>query len=316
MQTLVERLSEALALGLFESRLLASVLMVVLLFAARPLLMAIVGRRTSDVSALYRWRKVFEYSSLVIGLIALADIWLVGARSVATYLGLLSAGLAIALKDPISNIFGWLFVITRRPFEVGDRIEIGGVAGDVIDVRYFQFTLVEIGNWVDADQSTGRIIHVPNQKVFFEPVANFTRGFGYIWNEIVVTVTFESDWRRAKAILTEVVQEHTTSLSEAARERLKEAARRYLISYDKLTPIVYTKVGASGVGLTMRYLCDPRQRRGTEMAVWEAVLDAFGEEPQIELAYPTQRFYFRGGEEAHVDGREQIATEGKTEHKG
>jgi small-conductance mechanosensitive channel len=316
MQTLIERLSEALSLGLFESRLLASVLMVVLLFAARPLLMAIVGRRTSDVSALYRWRKVFEYSSLVIGLIALAEIWLVGARSVATYLGLLSAGLAIALKDPISNIFGWLFVITRRPFEVGDRIEIDGVAGDVIDVRYFQFTLVEIGNWVDADQSTGRIIHVPNQKVFLEPVANFTRGFGYIWNEIVVTVTFESDWRRAKAILTEVVTEHTTSLSEAARDRLREAARRYLISYDKLTPIVYTKVGPSGVSLTMRYLCDPRQRRGTEMAVWEAVLEAFDEEPQIELAYPTQRFYFRGGDEAPVDGREHVATASKKERKG
>jgi small-conductance mechanosensitive channel len=199
---------------------------------------------------------------------------------------------------------------------VGDRIEIDGVAGDVIDIRYFQFTLVEIGNWVDADQSTGRIIHVPNQKLFFEPVANFTRGFGYIWNEIVVTVTFESDWRRAKALLTEVVTEHTTSLSKEARERLKEAARRYLISYDKLTPIVYTKVGPSGVGLTMRYLCDPRQRRGTEMAVWEAVLDAFGEEPQIELAYPTQRFYFRGGEEAHVDGQEQIPTGARTERKG
>lgn len=316
MQTLVERLSEALALGLFESRLLASFLVIVLLVLVRPLLMAIIGRRTTDVSALYRWRKVLEYSSLVIGLIFLAEIWLVGGRSVATYLGLLSAGLAIALKDPISNLFGWLFIITRRPFEVGDRIEIDGAAGDVIDVRYFQFSLMEIGNWVQADQSTGRIIHVPNQKVFSEPLANFTKGFGYIWHEIEVLITFESDWRRAKTLLEEVVGEHTASLSEAARERLKEAARRYLISYDKLTPIVYTKVVASGVRLTMRYLCDPRRRRGTEMEVWEAVLDAFDAEPQIELAYPTQRVTFGGGEQARVTENHKAPVGKQTEENG
>lgn len=315
MQTLLERLSEALSLGLFESRLLASLLVIVLLVLVRPLLMAIIGRRTNDISALYRWRKVLEYSSLVVGLIFLAEIWLVGGRSVATYLGLLSAGLAIALKDPISNIFGWLFIITRRPFEVGDRIEIDGVAGDVIDVRYFQFSLMEIGNWVHADQSTGRIIHVPNQKVFSEPVANFTKGFGYIWHEIEVLVTFESDWRRAKTVLEKVVGEHTASLSEAARERLKEAARRYLISYDKLTPIVYTKVVASGVRLTMRYLCDPRRRRGTEMEVWEAVLDAFDAEPQIELAYPTQRVYFGGGEQGRVSENHEAPVAKQTEER-
>ena len=255
MQALVEWVSEVLSLeSLFQARLVASLLVVLVLLLARPLLMALIGRRTDNVTTLYRWRKISEYATLFVGLVALSQIWLIASRSVATYLGLLSAGLAIALKVPISNSFGWLFIVTRRPFEVGDRIEIDGVAGDVIDIRYFQFSLMEIGKWVDADQSTGRVVHVPNQKVFTEPVANFNKGFSYIWNEIPVTITFESNWRRARELLLEIVVERTAPLSESAREHLRQAARRYLISYEKLTPIVYTKVEASGVVLTMRYL--------------------------------------------------------------
>lgn len=315
MQTLVNWLAEALSLeSLFQARLLASLLVIGVVVVARPLLLAIVRRRTEDVAARYRWRKVIEYTSLLVGLIALAQVWLVGSRAVATYLGLLSAGLAIALKDPVSNVFGWLFIVTRRPFEVGDRVELDGVAGDVIDVRYFQFTLMEIGNWVDADQSTGRVIHVPNQKVFSDAIANYTKGLHYIWNEIPVTVTFESDWRRAKGILLDVVTEHSDVLSERAREGLRDAARRYLINYDKLTPIVYTKVADHGVVLTMRYLCDPRRRRGTEMAIWEAMLDVFAREPHIDLAYPTQRLYFRG--EAHDVVEERRNTEQETSGDG
>src|SRR5207247_865051 len=93
------------------------------------------------------------------------------------------------------------FILWRRPFEVGDRVQIGPHAGDVIDLGLFQFTLNEIGAWVNADQSTGRIIHVPNGKVFTDPVANYNKGFRYIWNEVPVVVTFESDWRKAKQIL-------------------------------------------------------------------------------------------------------------------
>ncbi len=300
MQALVEWVSEVLSLeSLFQARIVASLLVVLVLLLARPLLMALIGRRTDNVNTLYRWRKISEYATLFVGLVALSQIWLIASRSVATYLGLLSAGLAIALKDPISNSFGWLFIVTRRPFEVGDRIEIDGLAGDVIDIRYFQFSLMEIGKWVDADQSTGRVVHVPNQKVFTEPVANFNKGFSYIWNEIPVTITFESNWRRARELLLEIVVERTAPLSESAREHLRQAARRYLISYEKLTPIVYTKVEASGVVLTMRYLCDPRQRRGTETAIWEGVLDAFALEPDLEFAYPTQRLYFRSQDDGH-----------------
>ncbi len=205
-------------------------------------------------------------------------------------LGLATAGAAFALKDLIADVAGWAFIMWRRPFDVGDRIEIAGFAGDVVDIRIFQFTLLEIGNWVDADQSTGRVVHIPNQKLLSEPIANYTAEFPYVWNEIPVLVTFESDWKKAKAILARVVEEETGELSRRAKDIIPRATRRLLISYRTLSATVYTTVRDSGVLLTV-HLAEPRARRGAEQAIWEGILDAFAEEADIELAYPTRRIY-------------------------
>ncbi len=153
------------------------------------------------------------------------------------------------------------------------------------------FSLMEIGNWVDSDQSTGRVIHVPNGKIFNEVLANYSQGFEYIWNEIPVLVTFESDWRKAKQILSEIAQRHGTHLSGSAANKLREAAKKFMIFYSKLTPVVYTTVKDCGVMLTIRYLCEPRKRRGSEQDIWEDILDAFAAHDDIDFAYPTQRYY-------------------------
>jgi small-conductance mechanosensitive channel len=155
----------------------------------------------------------------------------------------------------------------------------------------FQFTLLEIGNWVDADQSTGRVIHVPNGQVFRDAQANYTQGFQYIWDEMPVTITFESNWTKAKAILQEIANQHTGHFSESARQQVQRAAEKYFIFYSKLTPIVYTSVKEYGIVLTIRYLSEPRRRRGNEHAIWEDILHQFGACPDISFAYPTQRFY-------------------------
>src|SRR5205823_3735631 len=143
----------------------------------------------------------------------------------------------------------------------------------------FQFTLNEIGAWVDADQSSGRIIHIPNGKVFSDPVANYNKGFRYIWNEVPVVVTFESDWKKAKQILGKIAIKHAEHLTAQAEQDLLAASQQYLINYRKLTPIVYTKVVNDGVQLTIRYLIEPRKRRGTEHAIWEEILTEFAAAP-------------------------------------
>lgn len=270
--------------------LVSGVILVAVLFV-RWIAMAVISRRWDDVKIRYRWKKTSLYAAFFVSAVLVGRLWLEGVGSLVTYLGILSAGLAIALKELVANLVAWAFILWRRPFEVGDRVQIGDVAGDVIDLRIFQFTLLEIGNWVGADQSTGRVIHVNNGRVFSDNLANYSKGFQYIWNEVPVLVTFESDWRRAKEILTEIGRRHGEELSQAAEEKLRQAARRFMIFYSKLTPTVYTSVRDCGVLLTLRYLCDPRRRRGSEEAIWEDVLDAFAATDRIDFAYPTQRFF-------------------------
>ncbi|MEX0823309.1 MAG: mechanosensitive ion channel domain-containing protein, partial [Balneolaceae bacterium] len=211
----------------------------------------IVRRQTEDQSLRYKWRKNLTYVLSFFGFILIGRIWFEGMASIATFLGLLSAGLAIALKDPVTDMAGWIFLMWRKPFDVGDRIQIGNDKGDVIDIRFFKFTILEIGNWVHADQSTGRVIHIPNHLIFRESIVNYTSDFDFIWNEIGVVVTFESDWKKAKYILEKVVQSHMEDFVNDAEEQIRKATQSYLIRYKNLTPIVYTEVVDIGVKLTI-----------------------------------------------------------------
>lgn len=283
-------------LGDTERRMIQSAIIIVLLLLVRWVALFFLRRNVTDLRMRYSWRKTITYIAGVVGVFLVGRVWFEGFRSIATFLGLLSAGLAVAMKDPLTNFAGWAFILWRRPFGVGDRIEIASTAGDVIDLRLFQFTLLEIGNWVDADQSTGRLIHVPNGRIFTEPLANYTRSFPYIWHEIPVLVTFESNWEDAKDILLGIASRHGEHLSKDAEERVLAASRRFMIFYSALTPTVYTSVRDSGVLLTIRYLCEPRGRRSSAQAIWEAILREFGKRDDIDFAYPTQRFYDHAAE--------------------
>ncbi|MFH1765372.1 MAG: mechanosensitive ion channel domain-containing protein [Gemmatimonadota bacterium] len=190
-----------------QNNVLLSILYVVLIYGFRRVALRVVDRKVDDPKLVYQWSKSSSYVALILSLIMVGTIWLEGLRHLGTFLGLLSAGVAIALKDVVASVAGWAFILWRRPFQLGDRIQLGNRAGDVVDLRPFQFTLLEIGNWVAADQSTGRIIHVPNFLVFTEPLYNYTAQFEFIWNELPILLTFESDWRKAKEILQEILDE-------------------------------------------------------------------------------------------------------------
>jgi small-conductance mechanosensitive channel len=284
-----------------QNKLFSSLLVILALWLLRLVTIFWVDRRAEDDRLRYQWRKTSTYFAVLLGIFLLFRIWIEGLQPLATFLGLVSAGVAVALRDPLVNLAGWTFILWRRPFEVGDRIQIGEYAGDVVDLRIFQFTILEIGRWVAADQSTGRILHIPNGKVFSDVLANYSKGFEYIWNEIPVLVTFESDWQKAKALLQKIADRHAAHLSELAEERVRRAARRFMIRYATFTPTVYTRVEPSGVQLTVRYLCEPRRRRSSAQAIWEEVLRAFADHADIEFAYPTRRFYDRRLELSHSE---------------
>ena len=271
------------------TNLLLTMLIFITLWLIRRGILQLAFRRTEDIRTRYNWRKSTGYMLFFLFAIFIIPLWVRNGTGLTTYLGLLSAGIAIALKDPLTNLAGWVFIVWRHPFRVGDRVQIGDHAGDVIDLRIFQFSLMEIRNWVDADQSTGRIIHIPNGMIFTLPLANFSYGFNYIWNEIPITVTFESDWEKAKDILVEIAEGHSVEPEQAGQQK-KAIADDYLLFYKHLTPTVYTRGSDYGVKMTIRYLCEPRQRRGSTQAIWEDVLRAFSKHSDITLAYPTYRY--------------------------
>jgi len=275
----------------FQRELALTALTIVGLWLLRRLILRLLRPRFEDPKTQYKLGKTSAYIAYVVGAVLLLEIWLETIGNLGTFLGLLTAGLAIALKDIVSNLAGWIFILVRQPFSVGDRVQIGEHRGDVVDLRVFQFTLLEVGNWVHADQSTGRIIHIPNAHVFTEPLANDTAEFEYVWHEIPILITFESDWRKAKELLQSILDEHMREIAAEAAQSLRRGSRRFLISYRKFSPIVYTSVEDSGVLLTQRFLAPVRSRRGITQGIWEAILDAFHEADDIDLAYPTQRVY-------------------------
>lgn len=249
----------------------------------------IIHKKVDDSQKYYVYKRRLNYTQGGLIFVLLLFLWIDSAYSFSTYVGLLSAGIAIALKEVFTNLAGWLFIESRKPFDVGHRISIGSQKGDVIDKRMFQFTLMEVSAFEEGEQSTGRIIDIPNGFIFTNPLINYTKGFGYIWNEIKVLLTFESDWKKAKQLLLEIVNNDTEVTSEVISQRIRKASKKYMIHYTKLTPIIYTDVKESGVQLTLRYLCEPKQRRTSTNKIWEDILTMLEENEDINLAYPTRR---------------------------
>ena len=277
-----------------QHKILVSLLVVLFLSIVRILVLRIVWKHTNDPRIRYQWKRSFSLTLPIVGIFLIGGIWLPAIEQFGAFFGLLTAGLAIALKDPLTNLAGWIFILSRKPFVVGDRVQIGQNTGDIIDIRLFQFTMLEIGNWVEADQSTGRIIHLPNGKVFMEPQANYSTGFEYIWDEIGVNITFESNWEQAKLILEDIIKQYTEDVDTKVEKEILEASKNYMIYYKHLTPIVYTSVMDYGIKLTIRYLCHPRRRRGSKNDIWQQILKRFRAQTDIHFAYPTTRFYKSG----------------------
>jgi small-conductance mechanosensitive channel len=278
--------------GAVAGRLLATAIALVVVFVVRWILVWAASRRIDDTEAIFRARKTATYGATLVLLVVSARIWSESIDNVGTFLGLVSAGLAIALAPVFLNLAGWVYIVARRPFRAGDRVEIGDHAGDVVDIRILRFTILEINNWVDADQSTGRLIHLPNALLFEKPMANYTEGFNHIWHEIPVLVTFESDWRRAEEIVRRTLAAHHMSDEQMhAAMDFEDASRRYLIRPGELEPTVFIDVKDSGVLVTGRLLVHPHERRAIADAVWRDILDAFAADPAVDFAYYTIRTY-------------------------
>ena len=303
---MIQQVSELLGTSTgFSENIIQTVIVILVLLLLRYLFILVLFIRIKSPDKHYNIKRYSAHITFVIGVFLVGKIWFEGFQSLATFLGLLSVGLALALRELLTDLAGWLFIIIRKPFDLGDRIEVAGVRGDVIDKRLFTFSVNEIGNRVDAEQSTGRVVHIPNSKVFTEPVANYTSVSNYIWHEVPVSITSESNHNKAREILLEIVNKTAGEFIEAAEIELKRASDTFLLKYPVLTPTVYTTVRANGIVLTIRYLCHVRKTRGTEQEIWLNIIERFRKEKDIRFAYQTLRLVnmdMPGNAEAKGDG--------------
>ncbi|MCK4852051.1 MAG: mechanosensitive ion channel family protein [Candidatus Omnitrophica bacterium] len=275
--------------GVLLRKVTHSLLVILVGYLLAFILINIVNRRVKDIKSKHLTRKGVVYFFTMVILVSLALMWLRNIGSVTVIVSVIGAGIALALQEALLCMAGWFLIVVRRPFQIGDRVELGGVKGDVIDIRLFQTSLLEIGNWVDADQSTGRIVNIPNSAVFKKENFNYNQGFEFIWNEIKIQVTFESDWKRAEEIMIEHGKGIASGKEDLAHKKINFMTKRYMIKHGKLTPIVYVNIKESGVELTLRYLTEAKARRNTQDALCREILSDFRKEGKVTFAYPTYR---------------------------
>ncbi len=267
-------------------RAILTVVVLLIVYVLKRVVQHLAHRYVSDRVREYRTSKFVGRFAAIASLIAIIVIWSPQQADLLTLLTVIGAGLAIAMREAFLSALGWFHLMVRAPYKQGDRIEMKGVRGDVVDVRFLHTTLMEIGGWVDADQSTGRLVHIPNSWIFQDSLYNYTHGFSYIWNELALTVTFRSDWKAAQSIILDLASETAEVTERQMKAQLRRMANEYLVHYSVLTPFVYVRVIDNGIQLTLRYLCEARRRRGTEHSLTIQILQAFQDHGGIELAYP------------------------------
>ncbi len=271
------------------ARLVVLAIVVIAILLVAHLLGEVPERFVRDEKSRYYSRKIisfFTYFAVTLSVV----FALVGQFVyIGPAIGLVGAGVAIALQDVIVSLIGWFFIIGRLGISVGDRVEIDGVKGDVIDIGVFRIAMLEVGNWVRSEQATGRVVFFPNSFVFRKHFFNYHIGTRYIWDEIQVTLTYESNWRKAREAFLKIAMETVAPDIEEAEKEMRVMARRFLLRVGKLTPIVYMQMADSGVLLILRYVVPVRARRTYFDDITEKILSYMESQPDLDLAYPTRR---------------------------
>lgn len=259
-------------LAVIASRLSARLLLRRIRNAAQALTLAALVRKITYVAAvLFVLSIVFEFGG-----------------NFATIIGILGAGVAFASQEVIGSFAGYLYIITGNIFRISDRIRIGNVVGDVLDISLLRTTVMEIGEWVKADQYTGRVVSLANRVVFSDPVFNYTQQTRHLWDEIMIPVTYDSDWQRAVEIILTTGRQLTLPFVADAKAELEEMGKKYpSLQEASVEPAIYVVMTDNWIELTLRYVVEVRHRRGLKTQIHRELLRSFQEEPNIKVASMT-----------------------------
>lgn len=202
-------------------------------------------------------------------------IWQNELKDIITLISFVSAALTLALRDIIYNYFSGIYIKLSKPIKVEDRIKVGDTTGDVINISSLNFELLEVD--LNTNQSTGKIIHIPNSQIFSTQIKNYNTAFKYIWDELNINISLNSDVNKAKKILLKIINsnEIIKDIPNKMKDEIKNSTSDYRIYYNKLTPIVYTKIKENKITLTARYLIHPKKQRNVESDLFEKILQEY-----------------------------------------
>lgn len=244
-------------------------------------------KRIKEAKTRYVFRKTVSIVALALSGLVIVTVWVRDPSALFVAYGLLGAGVAIALQDVFKNFVGGLTVFFSGTYQVGDRIEMAGTKGDVIDIGIMYTRVLEMEEWVKADQATGRIVSIPNGTVLGGRVHNYTGNNSFIWDEITVPVTYDSDWRAARDLFTGIVEEETVDVTERAAEEIRDIRRRYFLSERETGPQVFLEVTDNWVNLHVRFITAARKRRSTHNRISERFLEAVEGHDDVTVASQT-----------------------------
>ena len=222
----------------------------------------------------YKTKKAINISGYIIFILMILFVYSGSLSGITVALGVASAGIAFALQEVITSVAGWMAIISGGFYKTGDRVQVGGIKGDVIDQGILRTTVMELGDWVDGDLYNGRIVRIANSFVFKEPVFNYSADFPFLWDEIKIPIKFGSDYQKAQEIFTECANRITGEYAKESQAHWDGLVRKYQIENASLETMVSMKITANLVEYTVRYVVNYRNRRSTQNALFSEVLRA------------------------------------------
>jgi small-conductance mechanosensitive channel len=231
------------------------------------------SRNIKDTQTRYRVRKLVQGFGYFVVILFLAIVFKDRLGGLTVALGVAGAGVAFALQEVIVSVAGWVAIVFGNYYSTGDRVQLGGIKGDVIDIGVFRTTIMEMEEWIKADQYTGRMVRIANSFVFKEPVFNYSSDFPFIWDEIKVPVTHTSDYALAREILADLLAEEVQDFTEEAKKSWKIVTKRFMVEDTMIDPMVWLAFNDNWIELSLRYVVEIRARRFTRHRLFIRILE-------------------------------------------
>ncbi|MDY7076872.1 MAG: mechanosensitive ion channel [Chloroflexota bacterium] len=268
-------------------KLVISLMILLFTFIAHRVLHNLLKVQIKDPTHMHNLYMLARNSILTVGGIFIAFVWLGLGSNLTLAMGILGAGIAFASQEIIGSFSGYINIVTGDLFRIGDRVRIGDVVGDVMDISILRTKVMEIGEWVHADQYTGRIVTLANRTVFSVPLFNYTQYWGYLWDEIMIPISYGSDWRRAGEIMVAHGQEYTSHIRVQAQAELDVLTQSYPVRESTVESTLYIVITDNWIEMTLRYVVESRQRRQVKNQLHLELLKRFESEPNITVASAT-----------------------------